>query len=124
MPEIAPVPEWELDNAWRRYIDEYETKRELTPNVVAQALILFSEEQGILKASFDDYTDGEFVALVFQMHMVRPDMELRGAADLLLEMLDGGPELDAEGDLEMLVAKLHEVGGGPVLRERWRAAGG
>lgn len=122
-PTIPPVEEWELDNAWRRLIDEYETKREISPSVLAQGLILFAEVHGIVKPSLDDFTDAEFVVLVFQVHMVRPDPDLAAAASVLLGALQGpegeeGAEItyEAEADLEALVAALYRLGGPSALR--------
>jgi hypothetical protein len=117
MPEIPEVTEWEFENAWRRFVSEYETKREISPSVLAQGLILFSESHGVLRPSFDDYTGDEFVELLFQVHMVRPDFELIGLGELLVELVGAdGLTHDAEADLGSLVAALHEAGGAPALR--------
>ena len=117
MPSIPEVNEHEVDEQWRSLEAFYERNGTLGPSCLAKGLIYFSELHGVDHATFDDYSDEEFVAMYLQVLLTRPDPDLAALGDRLVALVgEDNFTRESEPDLDRLVSKLHEVGGAVGLR--------
>lgn len=121
---VPHVNEWEVENSWRILQDFYEERRAMGPSCLAKGVIGFNQNHDLLPANLDELSDDEFVELFMQAKMTRPEMELNALGYLLVELVGTDSfTRDSEADLDVLIAKLHEVGGYAGLLRIWEERG-
>lgn len=125
MAKIHHVPDWQVESTWRLLEDKYERTHEMEPTCLAKGVITFSEVHNLLHPRLEDYSEDEFVEMVLQIQLVRPEFELIALGHLLVELI--GEETftrQVDADLDALLGKLHEIGGPAELRRIWLERGG